>query len=78
MTAAVQHARHESVFADPVIVRQIIVKDFHRFRDRYMPPLNNPVFQRGLSTATKTSMLIAKYAFLSTLCAYAATFVCYL
>ncbi|KAL3159252.1 hypothetical protein ABBQ32_011220 [Trebouxia sp. C0010 RCD-2024] len=45
---------------NPVIVRQITVKDFHRFRDRYIPPLDNPVFQTGLRTATQTSMLIAK------------------
>lgn len=63
-----QHTQRNSVLADPVIVRQITVKDFHRFRDRYIPPLDNPVFQTGLRTATQTSMLIAKYGSLSTCC----------
>ena len=49
-------------YADPVIVRQITVKEFHRFRNRYMPTMDNPVFQPGVRAAAKSMMLIAKYS----------------
>ncbi|DBA94172.1 hypothetical protein WJX77_003365 [Trebouxia sp. C0004] len=45
---------------DPAVVHQIATKQFSRFRDRYMPAIDNPLLSGRARQAAQSTMIVAK------------------
>ena len=46
--------------ADPAIVHQITTKQFSRFKERFMPSIDNPLLFGRAQEAAQSMMVVAK------------------
>ena len=48
------------IIADPAVARQITVKDFNKFHDRFIPNLDKPLKSGTRAEADRVSMVVAQ------------------